>query len=149
MTHLVIDALKRCGQRGVLSSGWGGLETNHLSKHLFSLKEAPHDWLFPQMAAVVHHGGAGTTAAGLRAGVPTIVVPHMQDQPYWGQIVHKLGAGPKPIPRKKLTAEILASSITQAVQDQAIIENARQIGNQIQAENGVGQAVKVIEAHFS
>ena len=82
---LVMAALAKTGQRAVLLSGWGGLQAADLPDNVFMLKAAPHDWLFPRMAAVVHHGGAGTTAAGLRAGVPSIIVPFFADQPFWGR----------------------------------------------------------------
>ncbi len=102
-TELVLRALSRDRQRGLLLTGWGGLSEIDLPDYVFKIEFAPHDWLFPQMAAVVHHGGAGTTAAGLRAGIPTIIVPHFIDQPFWGQRVADLGAGPQPIPRRQLT----------------------------------------------
>jgi sterol 3beta-glucosyltransferase len=149
MAQLVIEALQRCGQRGLLASGWGGLKSGELPGSIFTIDQAPHAWLFPQMAAVVHHGGAGTTAAGLRAGVPGIVIPHMQDQPYWGRRVHDLGVGPAPIPRRKLTAGKLTNAITQAVGDQDIREKARLVGEKIRAEDGLGRTVKLIEAYLS
>jgi sterol 3beta-glucosyltransferase len=106
----------------------------------------PHDWLFPRMAAVIHHGGAGTTAAGLRAGVPSVVVPSFGDQFFWGWRVGELGVGPKPIPRVKLTAAKLAGAIRQAVSDEGMRGKAAQVGRQIDAEDGVGNAVALIEA---
>lgn len=144
-TRLVVEALKLSRQRGVLAGGWGSLSPVDFSDDVFFLVEAPHEWLFPQMAAVVYHGGAGTTAAGLRAGVPAVVVPHMQDQPYWGQQLYKLGVGPKPIPFKKLTAENLMQAITLAVCTPTIRERARQIGQKIRAEDGVAHTIKIFE----
>ncbi|OWY59323.1 UDP-glucose--sterol glucosyltransferase, partial [cyanobacterium TDX16] len=79
-TRLVIAALQQSGQRGVLASGWGGLQASDLPESVFLLEQAPHDWLFPRMATVVHHGGAGTTAAGLRAGKPSVICPFIADQ---------------------------------------------------------------------
>lgn len=148
MTQFVVEALKISGQRGILASGWGGLDVSERSDDIFFLEETPHDWLFPQMAAVVHHGGAGTTAAGLRAGVPSIIIPHMQDQPYWGRRIHELGVGPKPISRKKVTAEKLANAITQAVHDQDIRQCARELGEQIRTETGIAHTIKLIEAYI-
>jgi sterol 3beta-glucosyltransferase len=84
---------------------------NNTPKDIFILESVPHSWLFPQMAAVIHHGGAGTTAAGLRAGVPGIIIPFSNDQFAWGRRVYELGVGSKPIPRKNLTAEKLADAI--------------------------------------
>lgn len=100
MAEMVIQALKQTGARGILATGWGGLRAEHLPKEIFQVSQVPHDRLFPRMAAVVHHGGAGTTAAGLRAGKPSVIVPFFGDQPFWGDRVHALGAGPAPVPRK-------------------------------------------------
>ena len=106
---LVLDALSRAGQRGVLLHGWAGLGTGReLPDTVFALDDVPHSWLFPRMAALVHHGGAGTTVAGLRAGIPSVVTPLTADQPSWGRIVHRLGAGPRPIPFRRLTATRLS-----------------------------------------
>jgi UDP:flavonoid glycosyltransferase YjiC (YdhE family) len=96
------------------------------------------------MAAVVHHGGAGTTAAGLRAGVPSVIVPFFGDQPFWGQRIADLGVGPDPIPRNKLTVERLARAIQIAVSDKDIHQRAAWLGEQIQAEDGNAHAVKII-----
>jgi sterol 3beta-glucosyltransferase len=97
------------------------------------------------MAAVVHHGGAGTTAAGLRAGVPTIVTPTYGDQFFWGQRIAALGVGPPPIPRKQLTADRLATAIRLATTDHRMRERARVIAQEVEAEEGVTQAVHLIE----
>jgi sterol 3beta-glucosyltransferase len=97
---------------------------------------------------VVHHGGAGTTAAGFRAGIPQVIIPHMQDQPYWGQKVQQVGAGPRPIPRRKLTVSALADAIRLAVGDPALRERARQIGAAVRAEDGLERAIRVIERYF-
>ena len=149
MTALAVEALTLAGQRGILSTGWGGLQSEQLPETILSIESVPHDWLFPRMAAVVHHGGAGTTAAGLRAGVPSILVPFFADQPFWARHVHQLGVGPHPIPRAHLTAAPLAAAITTAVTDQDMRQRAAALGAQIQAENGVGEAVKVLEGYFA
>jgi UDP:flavonoid glycosyltransferase YjiC (YdhE family) len=148
-TELVLGALSRDRQRGLLLTGWGGLSEIELPDYVFKIESAPHDWLFPQMAAVVHHGGAGTTAAGLQAGIPTIIVPHFIDQPFWGQRVADLGAGPQPIPRRQLTAERLADAITMAVTDEKMRRRATELGEIIRAEDGVARAVEVINSHIS
>jgi sterol 3beta-glucosyltransferase len=144
--RIVLDALQKSGQRGVLASGWGGLKASGLPPSVYMLESAPHDWLFPQVAAVVHHGGAGTTAAGLRAGKPTIISPFMADQPFWGNLVYQLGVGPKPIPQKRLTEGGLAEAIRTAVQDETMKRRAAELGEQIRAEDGVARAVEVIGA---
>ena len=118
-TTLVLEALRLSGRRGVLLSGWGGIGNADLPDEVFKVEEAPHDWLFPRAAAVVHHGGAGTNGAGLAAGIPSVVVPFFGDQNFWAGRVRALGVGPEPIPRKKLSAERLAEAIRGATSDEA------------------------------
>lgn len=145
VAQVVLKALERAGQRGILASGWGGMNSAELPDTVYRLSSAPHSWLFPQMAAVVHHGGAGTTAAGLRAGVPSIVAPFMADQPYWGWRIAQLGVGTPPIPKKKLTSDKLADAITQVVTDSALRQRAADLGERIRNEDGVTTAVTWIE----
>lgn len=145
LASIVVEALAQADLRGIIASGWGGLSADDLPDTILSLESAPHDWLFPQMAAVVHHGGAGTTAAGLRAGKPTIVVPFLGDQPFWGARVHALGVGSKPIPQKRLTVETLTAALREVTTDPAIQANAATLGEQIRAEDGVAQAIAAIE----
>lgn len=143
-TQVMIEALKMSGQRGIIYSGWAGLSAADLPEDVFLLQGAPHDWLFPRMKAVVHHGGAGTTAAGLKAGVPGTVVSHMADQPYWGRRLHELGVGAPLIRRHKLTAEGLAQAIRQMATDTAMQQRAADLGAQIREEQGVANAVAAI-----
>lgn len=145
VTRVVVDALRAAGVRGVVASGFGGLERADAGDDIFAIDAAPHSWLFPRMAAVVHHGGAGTTAAGLRAGQPTLVVPTFGDQPFWGARVAALGAGPEPIPAKKLSVEGLAGAIREMTTDAAMREAAGRLGDAIAGEDGVGVAVREIE----
>jgi sterol 3beta-glucosyltransferase len=145
MTHLVEEALKRLGQRGVLATGWGGLESTDLPASLIMLDSVPHAWLFPRMSAVVHHGGSGTTGAGLRAGVPSVLVPHMGDQPFWAQRVTELDVGPQPIPKRKLTAERLTEAINRAITDTSMQARAAALGERIRSEDGIGRAIEIIE----
>lgn len=142
--RIMIDALKQSGQAGIIYSGWAGLRTDELPDNILLIDGAPHDWLFPRMAAVVHHGGSGTTAAGLRAGVPSTIVAHMGDQPYWGRRVYELGAGYKPIPRHELTSERLAEAITAMVSSESMKATARELGAQIRQEQGVANAVEAV-----
>lgn len=144
LAHIAVQALQQTGQRGVLATGWGGLQPSHLPDTIFQLKQAPHDWLFPRMAAVVHHGGSGTTAAGLRAGRPTVICPFLGDQPFWGARVRDLGVGPAPIPQKKLTVENLAALIHQATSTTSMQEKAANLGAKLQAEDSIGQALQFI-----
>jgi len=144
-TRIVLDALQRAGLRGVLANGWGGLAADELPTSVHLLDEAPHDWLFPRIAAVVHHGGAGTTAAGLRAGRPTVVCPFFGDQPFWAQRVQEYGAGPAPVPQKRLTAERLACALCEATKSPEIHRHAAQLGAKIRSEDGVTNAVAFLE----
>ncbi|MBI5964028.1 MAG: glycosyltransferase family 1 protein [Chloroflexi bacterium] len=142
---LVVNAIKKTNQRALLFSGWGGLHKKNMPDSVLMIDSTPHDWLFPRVAAVVHHGGAGTTAAGLRAGVPSIVIPFLIDQPFWGRRVYDLGVGPAPIPRRKLTADRLAQAIQEAVTNTAMRQRAAELGSKIRAEDGIANAVEVIQ----
>jgi UDP:flavonoid glycosyltransferase YjiC (YdhE family) len=148
LARLIMEALAKSGQRGLLLTGWGGLRTELVPDNVLVVDSAPHSWLFPRMAAVVHHGGAGTTAEGLRAGVPTVIVPFVLDQPFWGARIKALGLGPDPIPQKNLTADRLAEAIRIAVTDLGIKQRASAHGEAIRAENGIGNAVKIIQRYF-
>ncbi|MBT3337643.1 MAG: glycosyltransferase family 1 protein [Anaerolineae bacterium] len=145
--QIVADALQMIGQRGIMLSDWSGFDSADLPDSILKVESVPHEWLFPQMAAVVHHGGAGTTAAGLRAGVPSVIVPSFGDQFFWGNRIHEMGVGSQPIPRKKLTAEKLAKALQQVIENQTIRENAKRIVEEIRAENGVEKAVQMIETY--
>ncbi len=142
---LVVKAIKKTNQRALLFSGWGGLHKENLPDSILMIDSTPHDWLFPRVAAVVHHGGAGTTAAGLRAGVPSIVIPFLIDQPFWGKRVYDLGVGTAPIPRRKLTADRLAQAIQETVTNTTMRQRAAELGSKIQAEDGVANAVEIIQ----
>ncbi len=144
-TRIVLDALQRAGLRGVLANGWGGLAAEDLPASVHLIDQAPHDWLFPRMAAVVHHGGAGTTAAGLRAGRPTVVCPFFGDQPFWARRVQESGAGPAPVPQKRLTAERLAFALCEATESAEIRRHAARLGRKIRSEDGVTNAVAFLE----
>ncbi|MEZ4870019.1 MAG: glycosyltransferase [Caldilineaceae bacterium] len=143
--RIVVEALQKAGQRGILASGWGGLQIDDLPDSILLVDNVPHDWLFDRVAAVVHHGGSGTTAAGLRAGKPTVICPFIADQPFWGKVVYERGVGPQPIPQKKLTVDGLAAAITQAVTDAGMRARAAELGTQICKEDGVGCAVAVLQ----
>jgi sterol 3beta-glucosyltransferase len=143
--ELVLEAIARTGQRAIVMSGWGGLQAGELPNYVHFVKSVPHSWLFPRMAAVIHHGGAGTTAAGLRAGVPTIIVPFFGDQPFWGQRVADLGVGVAPIPRKQLTVDRLVAAIDTVTTDRAMRQRAADLGAKIQAEDGVGNVVAIVK----
>jgi sterol 3beta-glucosyltransferase len=141
VTELVLGAIRRAGVRAVLLSGWGGLASLPDTDDVFCAEALPHDWLFPRVTAVVHHGGAGTTGAGLTAGVPAIVIPFAADQPFWAARVAALGCGPGPIPRKKLTQENLAAALVSATTHAAMSARSAELGSLIRAERGVEMAV--------
>lgn len=145
LANIILGALEKSNQRGVLVTGWGGLKTNLTSENVFVLDKAPHRWLFPQMAAVVHHGGAGTTAEVLRAGVPSIIVPFILDQPFWGSRIKALGVGSSPVPHNKLTVNNLSQAMTSVTSNSEIINRSRLIGELIRAENGVQNAVDLVQ----
>jgi sterol 3beta-glucosyltransferase len=137
-------ALGALGQRSILAFPEGVLEGADLPPDAHLAGDIPHSWLFPKMAAVVHHGGAGTTGAALRAGRPSVVVPLTADQAFWARRVSRLGAGPPPLSASRLTSATLAAAIHVALTDPSVETRARELGRQIAAEDGVGQAVAEI-----
>ena len=147
-TQIVLEALQITGGRAILHGGWSDFGAQELPDSVLKTGEVPHSWLFPRMAAVVHHGGAGTTAAGLRAGVPSVIVPYFADQPFWARHVHQLGASPAPIPREQLSATKLAAGIKSALKNDQMKTKASQLGQQIRGENGVAQAVELINRYL-
>lgn len=147
-TRMILEAIRRSGKRAILLTGWAGLGAENMPEDVYVLKYAPHSWLFPKMAAVIHHGGSGTTASGMRAGVPTVIVPHQGDQSFWGRTVQSLKVGTAPIPRKKLTTENLAAAITEVTNNHSLRANARQLGEKIHAEDSLGEAVKWVNSYL-
>jgi len=148
LRELVLKALANTGKRGILQMGCVDQNNSRPSDDILQVGWIPHDWLFPKVAAVVHHGGASTTATSFLAGVPSIIIPFAWDQPFWGQQVADLGVGPSPIPRKKLSVERLAAAINTATTDKRIAMRAAALGEKIQKEDGVAQAVDVFVRHL-
>jgi sterol 3beta-glucosyltransferase len=144
--RIIVAAVRLARVRAVVVAGWGGIQIDDLPEGLFRLDQVPHDWLFPRMAAVVHHGGSGTTAAALAAGRPQVICPFQADQPFWAARMHAAGLAPAARPQRRLTPEGLATAIRQATTDQAMARNAERLGEQIRAENGVARAVKILES---
>lgn len=139
---LVPAALRRAGVRGLIQAGWGGLVAG--GDDMLSIGEAPHDRLFPHMAAVVHAAGAGVVAAGLQAGLPAVPVPVGLDQPFWGQRLVALGVAPDAIPAKKLTVERLAAAVRAAVSDPTYAKAAGAVGERVRAEDGAAATVSAV-----
>ncbi|KAH8821983.1 putative glucosyl/glucuronosyl transferase [Xylogone sp. PMI_703] len=143
MTTLIFKTARKTGQRVLLSKGWGGMGADRLRipNGVFMLGNVPHDWLFKHVSCVVHHGGAGTTAAGISAGRPTVVVPFFGDQPFWGAMVARAGAGPDPIPHKQLTVDKLAEAISFCLKPESL-ERAKVLAHKIAAERGSDMAAQ-------
>ncbi|TVY73273.1 Sterol 3-beta-glucosyltransferase UGT80B1 [Lachnellula suecica] len=146
-TKMIFEAVKKAGVRALVSKGWGGLGDDNMPDNVYMLENTPHDWLFPKVKAVVHHGGAGTTAIGLKCGKPTMIVPFFGDQQFWGSMIGKAGAGADPVPYKNLTADKLAEGIKQCLTDEAQQE-AEKIAKSIEDE-GDGAANAVTSFHRS
>ncbi|XP_061345113.1 sterol 3-beta-glucosyltransferase UGT80B1 [Gastrolobium bilobum] len=147
-TDVILEALKDTEQRGIIDRGWGNLgNLEEVSDNVFLLEECPHDWLFPQCSAVVHHGGAGTTATGLKAGCPTTIVPFFGDQFFWGDRIHQKELGPAPIPISQLSVENLSNAIKFMLQPE-VKSRAMEIAKLIENEDGVAAAVDAFHRHL-
>jgi sterol 3beta-glucosyltransferase len=144
LAAIIAEALRQAGVRGVVQSGWAGLDV--AGDDVLTISEAPHDWLFPQMAAVAHHCGAGTTAAALRAGIPTIALPGpVGDQPFWARRLDELGASAATIPQRTLTADKLAAAIQRAVAVREFRYTTQQLATRIAGEDGAAHVVSTVE----
>jgi sterol 3beta-glucosyltransferase len=146
-TQTVLEAVKKSGRRAVLATGWGALDgaDGQQDEQIFFLRHAPHDGLFPLMSAAVHHGGAGTTAAAVRAGIPSVIVPFFGDQPFWAHCLNRKGVAPPALERKSLTADVLAGALA-ATQQPAMIQTAAALGRAVRAEDGIGEAIRRLRA---
>ncbi len=142
----VLESLTRTGQRGIILTGWGNWKPDNTPANVLYLESAPHSWLFPRCRVIVHHGGAGTTGAGLWSGRPNIVVPFAADQPFWGRRVAILGAGPDPIPVKRFEVGSFTAALEYTLGDKTIQDRAAEVGAKIRSEEGVGNAIRVIES---
>lgn len=153
----ILGAVERTGQRAIVLTGWGGLDRRvdrgtagdrgrrRPSDDVFVTEAVPHDWLYPRCSMAIHHGGAGATGASLTAGVPTVVIPFLWDQLFWGRRAHALGVGPMPIPQPDLTAEGLADAI-RAAGTGDMASRAADLGEQLRAEHGLARAIDLLEA---
>ena len=146
LSALIVSALRKACVRGIIQSGWAGLHGD--GTDVLTVGDMPHAWLFPHMAAVVHHGGAGTAAAALRAGVASVPVTGIMDQPFWARRLQVLGAAPAPLRRVTLTAEALASSLAATLADARYTERAQNVSRLLSAEDGAGAATDIVAAHL-
>ncbi|WP_072395609.1 glycosyltransferase [Hyphomicrobium sp. CS1GBMeth3] len=144
MSATMIETLRMSGKRGLLASGGGALRVGDMPQHIHLIEHAPHDKLLPHVAATIHHGGAGTTAASLRVGKPMTICPFFGDQPFWARRMHELGVAPPPLDRKNLSAAEVASAIA-SMDGEAMRERASALGAAIQKENGCSLAARFIE----
>ncbi|GAA1452241.1 glycosyltransferase [Nocardiopsis tropica] len=144
--RIVTEAVRRAGVRAILAGGWGGISVDGNSEDVHLLEQAPHDWLFPRTAAVVHHGGSGTTGAALASGRPQVICPFLADQPFWAARAHAAGVAAPPQRGRDLSAEGLAEAIRRAVTDPAMRARAEEMGQRIRAKDGTRAAVGVLEA---
>ncbi|GFP91060.1 sterol 3-beta-glucosyltransferase ugt80a2 [Phtheirospermum japonicum] len=148
MTQIIVQALETTKQRGIINKGWGGLgDLAEEKDFVYLLDNCPHDWLFLQCAAVVHHGGAGTTAAGLKAACPTAIVPFFGDQPFWGDRVHARGVGPLPIPVDEFSLPKLVDAIKFMLHPK-VKERAVELSKAMENEDGVTGAVNAFFKHL-
>jgi sterol 3beta-glucosyltransferase len=146
--RLCLEALEILGLRGVISLGHRHSAIDLSPRHFATGDDLPHAWLFPRLGAVVHHGGAGTTGAALRAGVPQLILPVSADQGFWGRRVEQLGVGPRPILQRQLGAGRLQGALRLATQDAGMQANARALGDAIRCEDGVGSAVAFLRGYL-
>jgi sterol 3beta-glucosyltransferase len=149
LTDLVVTALRAAGQRGILLTGWGALQERPLGDDMYVAAAIPHDYLFPRVAAVVHPAGAGTSAATLRFGVPSVTLPMFSDQFFWARRLAHLGVAPAPLPWRRLSSEHLREAIEQTVREAGMRLAAQAVSEQIAGEDGVAEAIAVIENHVS
>jgi sterol 3beta-glucosyltransferase len=151
LTYYIVEALKKTRQGGIILSGWGNvgkIVNIKDSLRVFAMSDVPHDWLLPQVKAMVHHGGAGTTAAVLKAGIPSIVLPFFADQPVWGKKLAQLGVSPAPIPYKEVSEKTLAAAIEAVLGNEGMQFKAQELGEKIRGEDGVANAVEAFHRYL-
>ncbi|MBP3127812.1 glycosyltransferase [Thalassospira sp. ER-Se-21-Dark] len=149
MAEMIAKAISQSGgsdAAAIVATGWGGMRDINWPDNVLAVKEVPHDWLFPKVDIVIHHGGAGTCAAALRVGRPSIIIPFFGDQPFWTKRLHKLGVSPRPIKPEKLDATLLAEQIQTVFKTPSYRNNAERISQEITGENGIKTAIAQIAA---
>ena len=143
--QIVVDAVEKARVRAVVATGWGGLQVGSVPDDVHVVEAVPHSWLFPRTVGVVHHGGAGTTAAGLLAGRPTLVCPVLGDQGFWAQRVKNLGVGPTPLPVRRLSVAGLADRLCMLRREGSYRSRAQAVSEELLLEDGVANAVRALE----
>jgi UDP:flavonoid glycosyltransferase YjiC (YdhE family) len=149
LLRTIVEGVKRSGQRAVIGAGWSAMSSGSLPESCRLIQSAPFHLLFPQVAAAVHHGGAGTTAAAARAGIPQAIVPHFSDQYFWGERIRRGGLGPAPVPIEELTAERLAAMIDTMISTPSMGEAARAAAAQIDPDRNLTVAAECVEAEIA
>ncbi len=147
LSRIVVEAARAAGSRVILGTGWAGLGAG--GDDVLAVDEVSHRSLFPRLAGVVHHGGAGTTGVGFTVGVPQLVVPFFADQGFWGDRVHVLGCGPEPLRIGELASRTFAARVEQLIGDPALVERAREVADHVAAEDGLQAAARLIESLLS
>lgn len=148
--EMTMQALQRTGQRGIIVVGWSGMQASgDGAENILCIQEAPHAWLFPRAAGVIHHGGAGTTAAVLKAGKPMTISPFNADQPFWAKRMYELGVSTKPIPEKSMSVASLVDRITELTSDSTLAANSMALSGKIQEERGIDRTVEFIERRLN
>ncbi|MEC0256612.1 glycosyltransferase [Paenibacillus lautus] len=144
--QMTMEALQRTGQRGIILVGWSGMQAfGDVPENILCIQEAPHTWLFPRAVGVIHHGGAGTTAAVLKAGKPMTISPFHADQPFWARRMYELGVSTKPIPEKSMSVEGLVERIAALTSQSSLRVNSTALSEKIRTERGVDRTVEFIE----
>lgn len=148
MSAAILAVIEEMGVRTILSGPFAHIKKEFLPEHIFWIDSAPHDWLFPKVSAVVHHGGSGTTHAGLYAGKPALIVPFVLDQFHWADAINRQGLGPKSIPAKKFTQGRFRQALQDLLNNSSYSARATKASYQVQAEQGVKQAVEIFYQHL-
>lgn len=149
LTAVIKEVVENSSYRYIIATGWGGLQKFEADNDVFFIDAAPHEWLFPKVSAVIHHGGSGTTAAGLRFAKPSIICPFMLDQFFWSDLLYKNKVIEKPIAQKRLNAEILLKTIDVTLSSTLLQENIKAIATGINRENGCDNAISFISDYIS
>jgi UDP:flavonoid glycosyltransferase YjiC (YdhE family) len=143
LSEIISEVVRRTGCRAVVQAGWSGLTAT--GDDVITVDDVPHEWLFPRMAAIVHHGGAGTTAAGLRAGIPAVPITVFADQPFWAERLRRIGVSPGSVSLKHVTADRVADLLQRATAEPAFQHRARAIAEHVRHEDGAGHVVEAVE----